>query len=245
MTTGDAQYYQRTVLKECVVSDFLGESRNLRVFLPPGYNELLSYPVLYCQDGEDFFNFGRAATTATRLILDENMSPFLIVGVDVDKKVRTEEYAPDGSRFQAYCGFFAEELIPWVEQRFAARPSRDERLLAGDSLGGTVSLHLALDYPELFNQVIALSGAFLPSSSARVARETDLSWLKLYQLIGLDEDEVKTDRGRFDFLSLNREMKVLLEARGTQLVYEEKPGKHVWGLWQAALPEALKKFWEI
>ncbi|HIW33819.1 MAG TPA: esterase family protein, partial [Candidatus Paenibacillus intestinavium] len=91
----DARYLKRTILKSTVESNILPEgSRNLRVYLPPGYNEVLSYPVIYCQDGEDFFNFGRIATTAQELILDEGIEPFIIVGVDVDKSVRTSEYTP-------------------------------------------------------------------------------------------------------------------------------------------------------
>lgn len=46
---------------------------------PPGYNEVLSYPVVYCQDGEEFFNFGRIATLAGQLIVEEDVEPFIIV----------------------------------------------------------------------------------------------------------------------------------------------------------------------
>jgi len=59
----EERYLKRTVLRETVASNYLQDGqRSLRVYLPPGYNELLSYPVVYCQDGEDFFNFGRIAT---------------------------------------------------------------------------------------------------------------------------------------------------------------------------------------
>src|SRR5690606_16451863 len=141
-----------------VESNYLPEgSRSLRVYLPPGYNEVLSYPVVYCQDGEDFFNFGRIATSAQQLILDEGIEPFIIVGVDVDKKVRTEEYAPDGSLHQAYVDFFAHELVPYIEDHYAVRTTPQERILAGDSLGGTVSLHIAFEPPEIITRIISMS----------------------------------------------------------------------------------------
>ncbi|MCZ8514671.1 alpha/beta hydrolase-fold protein [Paenibacillus filicis] len=238
----DAIYYKRTIVKELVPTAYLSESRPIRICLPPGYNEVLSYPVIYCQDGEDFFNFGRIATTMNRLIFDEDVQPAIIVGVDVDKSVRTSEYAPEGDLFAGYCRFFAEELLPFVEERYPVRDTRDERILAGDSLGGTVSLHLALDYPSLFPQVISLSGAFLKETQERIAAESDLSWLKLRMLIGTEETEVRTERGTFDFLEANRNAKKLLEARSCALVYEEKPGKHLWGFWQQELPGMLKSF---
>lgn len=237
------RYTQRTIVKQTVPSTYLsGGSRNIRIYLPPCYNELSSYPVIYGQDGEDLFNYGRIATHMNKLILDDDVQPAIIVGVEVDKSIRTAEYAPDGSLYPAYSQFFARELLPYIEGHYAARPDVSERILVGDSLGGTVSLHLALDFPYLFQRVIALSGAFLPSTRERLQREASLSWLELWQLVGTDETEVRTERGTFDFLELNRTARALLEARGTKLTYLEKPGKHLWGFWQQELPEAMKVF---
>ncbi|MGG1636462.1 alpha/beta hydrolase [Paenibacillus sp. MCAF9] len=242
----DERYLKRTIVKETVPSRYLAEqSRNLRIFLPPGYNEVLSYPVVYCQDGEDFFNFGRIATTATRLILDEGLEPFIIVGVDVDKKQRTEEYTPDGNRHEAYIRFFAEELIPFVEERYAVRQEPEHRLLAGDSLGGSVSLHLALSYPQLFTRVMSLSGAFYGVSQNIISAAGDLSWLNIYMIVGLQEDAYETDRGVFDFVALNRNAKALLELNQATVFYEEKDGKHQWGFWQKELDKALAYFIEV
>lgn len=240
----DTRYAKRTIRKEEVPSDNLSEARNVRIYLPPGYNELLSYPVLYCQDGEDFFNFGRTATHMTKLILDEGLEPALIVGVDVDKLRRSDEYSPEGSRFAAYCRFFAEELVPYVEAHYPARRDKSARVIAGDSLGGAVSLHIALDYPDVFSRVISLSGAFFAATRERIAREDDLSWLQLYMLVGLQETAVATSRGTYDFLDENRQTLELLEAREADLVYEEKDGKHVWGFWQNELPASLRLFFQ-
>ncbi|PLT45858.1 Acetyl esterase [Paenibacillus pasadenensis] len=239
----DDIYLKRTILKETVPSRHLEEgSRELRVYLPPGYNEVLSYPVVYGQDGEDLFNFGRAATLANRLIIDGELEPFILVGVDVDKKKRTSEYAPDGARHEAYARFFAEEMLPYIEDKYPVRRERRERLLIGDSLGGTVSLHLALRYPELWNRVLSLSGAFYPASQAIAARQGDLSWLQLYLYVGLQETDYETDTGVYDFVKLNREMDALLADRGADIHYVEKDGKHQWGSWQREIPDGLKHF---
>lgn len=236
----DPRYYKRTIDKLTVSSSALNEERQVRVYLPPGYNELLDYPIVYCQDGEQFFQFGRIATHANRMILDEGVEPFLIAGVTVNVKNRTSEYAPEGERFLAYQQFFTQELIPYLEKTYPVKADPAQRILAGDSLGGTVSLHMALDYPERFHKVLALSGAFLPSTQERIRKESDLSWLQLYMLIGLDEQEVATDRGTYDFLEANRTARVLLEERQTVLHYEEKPGKHLWGFWQDHLSTGLQ-----
>ncbi|MEK3914050.1 esterase family protein [Paenibacillus sp. FSL H7-0331] len=238
----EAIYYKRTIVKEKVPSTSLGQERPVRILLPPGYQELNTYPVIYCQDGEQFFNFGRIATLMNHLIYDEGVQPAIIVGVDVDVATRTSEYAPGEARFEAYTHFFSQELLPFVESRFPVGSIAKDRIIAGDSLGGTVSLHLALNYRSLFCNVLSLSGAFLQQTQDQVAKETDLSWLKLYMLIGTDELEIATQGGTYDFLEANRQTKQLLEARSCNLTYIEKPGKHVWGFWQKELPEALKLF---
>ncbi|MFC5648455.1 alpha/beta hydrolase [Paenibacillus solisilvae] len=239
----DQRYLKRTINKEVITSRYLPEGeRNLRVYLPPGYNEMLSYPVVYCQDGEEFFNFGRIATIANQLILDEGIEPFIIVGVDVDKKLRTAEYSPDGDRHQGYIAFFGEELIPFIEDKYPVRREPSERILAGDSLGGSVSLHIALTFPAMFNQVIALSGAFYPISQKIAEAQADLRNLSLYMIVGLQETAFETDHGIYDFVRINREMKQILASKGAAIAYSEHDGAHVWGFWQKFIPDALITF---
>lgn len=241
----DSKYLKRTIHKEEIASQFLNETRNLRVYLPPGYNEILSYPVVYCQDGEEFFNFGRIATTANHLILDGETDPFIIVGVEVDTSIRTEEYAPFGSRFDAYTRCFAEEIIPFIEAKYPVRRDASERILAGDSLGGSVSLHLAIRYPELFRRVISLSGAFYPASQDIYEAQDDLSGLDIFMIVGLQETAFKSDHGIHNFVELNRKTRELLLDRGAKVEYSEKDGKHIWGFWQKELPDALKYFLHV
>jgi enterochelin esterase-like enzyme len=238
----ESVFLKRTIVKQTLWSDHLQENRKLRIYLPPGYNELLSYPVIYCQDGEEFFNFGRIATLAGRLILEEDVEPFIIVGVEVDVAVRTQEYAPFGSRFVQYLSCFAEEIIPFIENNYPVRRTPDDRIIAGDSLGGSVSLHIALTYPHLFNKVISLSGAFYPESREIIAASSDLSWLNINMVVGLQETDYKTDTGVYDFVEMNRLTKDLLEERGATVSYREKDGKHLWGFWQQELPESLLYF---
>jgi len=238
----ETRYTKRTVVKERVPSRVLNEQRGVKIVLPPGFDERISYPALYCQDGDDFLYFGRVATQLTRLVLEEGLEPAIIVAVEVDKARRTDEYAPEGERFSAYCEFFARELVPFVEERFPVRSDPGERVVAGDSLGGAVSLHLALDYPGVFRRVLSLSGAFLEGTLERVKRERDLTWLDLYMVIGLGERQVATARGTFDFLRCNREAKALLEQRRAKLRYVEKEGEHLWKFWQNELPAALDYF---
>jgi len=237
-----SDYVKRTIFKEEVPSQYVDAPRLVKVYAPPGYNELLSYPVVYCQDGNDFFTMGRIATIANQLILEEGIEPFMIVGVSVERSKRTSEYAANGSRTEAYKRFFTDELLPYIEERYPIRRDPSSRVLAGDSLGGTVSLHLALDRPDLFPKVLSLSGAFFQPTLDDLTMKESLNWLDIWMVVGLDETAVETHSGTYDFIYWNREAKQILEQKGAAVSYREKPGDHVWGLWQKELPDGLRHF---
>lgn len=241
----ETNYLKRTVVKKQIDSAILGERRGVRIFLPPGFNPLAPYPIIYTQDGQDTFMYGRIATIANYLIMEEGMEPIIIVGVEVDKQKRTSEYAPEGKRHEAYKRFFAEELLPFIESLYMLKSGGANRILLGDSLGATVSLHLALDYPHLFQHVISLSGAFLSSTQKRLGEAEDLSWLNVWMLIGTEEDQAETPSGIYNFLDANRQTKSLLERKGAKITYLEKEGRHIWGFWQKHLPEALRHYFGV
>jgi enterochelin esterase-like enzyme len=241
----DEKYLKRTIIKETIQSQHLKEERSIRIYLPPGYNELISYPIIYAQDGQDIFMYGRIATLTNYLILDEGMEPPIIVGVDVSKKIRTSEYSTAGERNENYKKFFVKELIPFVEERYQLREEGIGRLLIGDSLGGTVSFDLALDYPDVFPNVLCFSGAFFQPTIERVLSQTDLSWLNIWMIVGTGETEVETHLGKLNFLEWNRKAKAVLEEKNTKLNYNEAEGTHIWGFWQRVLPEGLTHFFPI
>lgn len=239
----DSAYLKRTVVKHEISCPLLESGkRSVRVYLPPGYQEVLSYPVVYCQDGEDFFNFGRVATIANKLILDDEVEPFIVAGIDVDKKHRTSEYSPDGERFESYVQSLIHDIVPSIEQLFPVRQEWTEIVLAGDSLGGTSSLHTALRAPDKFRQVLSLSGAYYPASQAIIKEQQDLSWLHLFMIVGLQETAFETDRGVFNFLDINRKTYDIFKERGAHVHYEEHEGQHLWGFWQQHIPDGLRYF---
>jgi enterochelin esterase-like enzyme len=96
--------------------------------------------------------------------------------------------------------------------------------------------------PKLFSKIISLSGAYYEPSLNLLAQETDLSYLSLFMIVGLQEDHYTTDTGTYNFVELNRKAKALLEERGARVTYLEKDGKHLWGFWQQELPDALVHF---
>src|SRR5579872_3208738 len=97
--TGDLRLYE-------FHSRVFHNTRFLRVWLPPGYddpeNAERHYPVLYLNDGQNLFEAATSFTgvewqvdeTADRLIREGIIAPMMIVGLDNGGKDRIREYMP-------------------------------------------------------------------------------------------------------------------------------------------------------
>lgn len=233
------------VIEEIIHSNYLGSEQNLIIYTPEHYSPLYSYPVLFLQDGEDYFKLGKITSTVEKLIDEGLIGRCILVGIPVqDKQQRNRRYRADGEEYQAYLRFVGEELVSYIDTHYATHPIQGARALAGDSLGGSISLDIALAYPYTFHHVIAQSGAFYLETQNRIKQfKHSPSLLSLYLSVGTNEQAVTTSQGSLDFLQLNQETKALLEASGFQVHYTENDGDHTWGQWQKDLYAALQFIW--
>jgi predicted alpha/beta superfamily hydrolase len=154
-------------------SEILGNAREVSVYLPAGYDERddRRYPVLYMQDGQNLFDSERAfipgqhwrlGESADAAIGERTASAMIIVGVDNAGPARIDEYTPTrdakhngGGRADDYGRMLIEELKPRMDERFRTIP--DDTAIGGSSLGGLVSLHLALQRADVFRRAAVMS----------------------------------------------------------------------------------------
>ncbi len=141
-----------------------GTSRRAFVYTPPGYEKDQSkkYPVLYLQHGwgEDetaWSNQGHANLIMDNLIAEGKIKPFVIVmtyGMTNEVKWgRIREFSIDP--FQTV---LTQELIPYVDAHFRTLANRDNRAMAGLSMGGMETKMITLNKPEVFGYYGLLSG---------------------------------------------------------------------------------------
>jgi predicted alpha/beta superfamily hydrolase len=154
-------------------SRFLEPLRTLVVFVPPGYERNLQkrYPVLYMHDGQNLFDpttaFGgnewRLDDTAEELIEHGAIEPLIIVGIYNTGEQRIHEYTPTadpklgGGKADLYGRMLVEEVKPFIEKTYRAVQGAENTGLGGSSLGGLVTLHLGLKYPDVFGKLAVLS----------------------------------------------------------------------------------------
>lgn len=234
-----------TVIEHRVYSKFLQEEVGLMIYLPEHYSPLFSYPTLYVQDAEDYFTLGKLVTQLDTLIEQGAIPRCIAVGITVPKEERRKRYSRNGSKHVTYSRFVAEELVPYIDEKFATFPISGARTIMGESLGGTISLSIALAYPQTFHYVILQSGAFYEAGNLEAIADYSHSpaLLSIYQSVGTEEKQVATGVGEIDLLENNRQINKQLTEKGIPVHYHEFEGNHTWTYWQSDLAHALCQIW--
>jgi predicted alpha/beta superfamily hydrolase len=155
-------------------SRYLHTSRDLFVYLPRAYaaEPQRQFPVLILHDGQNLFDGNlsyvkgstwRAGANADHETARGRMESTILVGVANAGVERMAEYTPTpdrklgGGRGSLYARLLVEDLLPMLREDFRILPGAEATGIAGSSLGGLISLSIALRHPDVFGRVGVLS----------------------------------------------------------------------------------------
>ncbi len=150
-------------------SKTVGTKRNARVYTPPGYARRNNYPVLYLLHGiggdeDEWYNGGVPHIIFDNLIAEGKMEPMIVVLPNgrAMKNDRAEGniFAPD--KVEAFANFendLLNDLIPHIERKYRVLKDRENRAIAGLSMGGGQSLNFGLGNLDRFAWVGGFSSA--------------------------------------------------------------------------------------
>lgn len=211
-------------------SAHLGNSRTIRVYLPPHYHTSTdSFAMILFHDGLEYVSLANADNIMDYLIHNRDIEP--IIAVFVPPVNRNEEYA--GSLQNQFTDFIIEEVIPWVDSCFRTIPHPHKRATLGASNAGNISLWLAMNHPGVFGNAAAQSSYIQGAISDGFQDGPQLD-LKLY-----------LDLGTYDIpmlIPLVRNFIPILQSRGYAYQYAEYHEGHSWGMWRAHIDDALEMF---
>ena len=242
-----------TVTSRWYDSHGLNMSRRITIYTPPGYETSKKpYPVLYLLHGaggdEEAWNeLGRASQIMDNLIAQGKTEPMIVVmpNGNVSQQAAPGEgirgyYKPQfmeqGTMDGTYEAAFMD-IVNFVEDSYRVKARKQNRAIAGLSMGGFHSLHISRYYPNTFDYVGLFSAAILPNQNTTSAVYKDIdgtlktqmeNGYKLYW-IGI---------GKTDFLYNNViNYKEKLDTMGMPNTYRESEGGHVWKNWRIYLSE--------
>jgi enterochelin esterase-like enzyme len=178
-------------------SSVFDNTRDLRVWLPPGYHDAANasrtYPVLYLFDGQFLFDKCtgpgqvmeiRVDEALTALIQHGAMQPIIVVGIDHGKTgdARNREYQPyfnpmlpvdepsilHGKQIPV---FMAEDVVPFVNSHYRISKGPENTGVGGFSAGSVAALECLIQRPDLFGLGL-LESTSLQFGNGELIRET-------------------------------------------------------------------------
>lgn len=145
-------------------SESTNTSRKAFVYTPPGYNRDTSarYPVLYlqhgyCENETSWPSQGRANLIMDNLIAEGKARPFIIVMT----YGMTNEIQRGGLRnfdIKPFQTVLIDELIPYVDANFRTLANKENRAMAGLSMGAFETRLVTLNRPDVFSYYGLFSG---------------------------------------------------------------------------------------
>ena len=144
-------------------SKVAGDTRAYYVYTPPGYSAASAtrYPVLYLLHGNNdtavgWSEVGKANFILDNLLAEKKAVPMIIV---MPWGHVLPYDAPQGNNNALFERYLLDEVIPQVEAKYHVAPGRENRAIAGLSMGGGQSLLIGLGHLDLFSAVCGFSAA--------------------------------------------------------------------------------------
>lgn len=229
------------------LSKALGTQRACDVYTPPGYGTSnITYPLLVLQHGSSdnyrtWTVHGKANWILDNLIAQGKAQPMVILMIDGHPHGMVKwEGGPEqrDAAMEAFRHELLDDAIPLVEQSYRVSKDRNQRALAGLSMGGmhTLTVGLTGDYP--FAYLGAFSAA--PPSATYQAPILDhaadanakikLLWIAI---------------GENDFLlKPNQELLAKFKEKDLHHEFKTTAGDHSWPIWRNYLAEFLPRIFQ-
>lgn len=261
-------------------SPSLNMARRMYVYTPPGYDQSEErYPVFYLlhgggNDEDGWTNLGRAPQILDNLIAQGKARPMIVVMTNGQGwQEASPDYVPlpfgwrrpaPGTHILDFPNSIVPDVIPYVDGHYRTLTDREDRAIAGLSMGGAQTLYCAFRNLDRFAWVAAFSAGLplLPGVPVDIPAPTNAARLRgpdITKTIDPDKfarlithlDPGSNDRLRMFHLAIGTEdglisshntLKTLLDARGVRYTLAEVPGyAHEWRFWRITLADVAQR----
>lgn len=242
---GDEDFWQLkdvphgSITMEMFQSSITGRTRNCWVYTPPSYGRANSkrYPVLYIQHGggqseASWFWQAKLGNIVDNLLADEKCAEMIIVA---QSGYAYAEIGPDHFEQRDFMRIICEECVPLIDDKYRTITSRENRAIAGLSMGGGQARQIAFTHPELFANVgIFSSGAGFEVKGETLGEAFDYSELfasatQYNERMKLTFVACGTDDFREEYTA--KQVLPFCEA-GYRIEYHRYPSGHDWNVWR-------------
>ncbi|HNY25972.1 MAG TPA: alpha/beta hydrolase-fold protein [Candidatus Sumerlaeota bacterium] len=160
-------------VEQVTYTNWAGKEKQMHVYLPPDYekNADTRYPVLYLNHGggeNDSHwsstkpNGGSAHFILDNLIAAGKARPMIIAMPNTNGIASATP--PALGEDDACTKEYLKDILPCIESHYRARPGRENRALAGLSMGGFVVMNAGFSHPETFGELYIFSSGYFPEN---------------------------------------------------------------------------------
>jgi enterochelin esterase-like enzyme len=211
--------------------------RQIWVYTPARFNPSGErYPLLVLLDGGGYISSTTAPAPPIldNLIAQGKIPP--VVAILVGNTDRVAELECSAS----FSDLLAEELVPWAREKYHATADAGATIVAGSSLGGLAASYAGLAHPEIFGNVLSMSGSYWwtpPGDlepewlTRQFARSSKLP-VRMFVAVGSMEEGANQ-------LVPNRHLRDVLAAKGYSVEFREFNGIHGYLNWRGSLADGL------
>lgn len=209
------------------------------VYTPPNYDPKAktSYPVLYLlhgwsDDASGWTEVGQAHLILDNLLAQGKIKPMVVVmplGYGDMAFVHDQDVWDHPATVEHNVSLFEKalltEVLPQVESGYQVSRKREDRAIAGLSMGGLEALTIGLSHPEMFAWVGGFSSALQSLSSLQAIGGIDpktTNFKALWIACGVDDHLIDPNRQFIDWL----------KGRNIPVTQIETPGRHTWSVWR-------------
>lgn len=232
-----------------VASKTYGRKRLVWIRTPANYDAKKAggYDLVIAFDGSGYLDEMPLPRTLDSLEAAGRIAPTVAVLVDDSTGgVRLADLANQ----PRFVRFLAEELLPWVRQRWRVSTDPHRATLTGSSAGGLAAAYVAFQRPDLFGNVLSQSGAFWRGAAGsndppwewltRQIESTPKRDVRFVLDVGSQETAGTLNGRAPSILAATRRLRDALQAKGYTLAYTEvEGGVHHPDSWRLRLPVGL------
>jgi enterochelin esterase family protein len=263
-------YGERTNIDKGKVEKFTSNSgmldieRQILAYTPPNYSkDHIPYHFLILFDGILFEERAKISETLNNLIADDKIPPLVAIMVEnfipTNVALRSTELVPNPK----FMGYIIDELLPLVRKKYNITSDPNHSVIAGASLGSLAASFIAFKNPEIFSNVLSMSGAYgwYPGADYWIQRvnnikdlerwwseedEKEEEWLirryaqskklplKFYLDVGVLEENDPNQ-----LFNSNRHFRNVLKTKGYPISYVEFLGGHDFVCWRGSIADGL------
>jgi predicted alpha/beta superfamily hydrolase len=236
--------------------------RSVNIWLPGGYaEETRRYPVLYLLDGQNVFDAKKAAfgvewqadESAAKLLLQNRISPFLIVAID-NSPERLTEYTRSGDESEPdHLRWIVEVLKPQIDAEYRTMIEPESTTIGGSSLGGLFALDAFFSRGDVFGNAICMSPSLFWNDESLLTRiesgelRADAKPRRIWMDFGGKEssDPVRSAAHLARFQRLKLALEARHEIEGILVASQvDEDGEHNEAAWARRLPKAMTFLFE-